>query len=203
MDEDPISRGLRSNRQLRRRVACLPRNTLQPTFQFFQPSRIRNSRRGVQTRAWRSPSWQEFEAMPRLRSRPTFIVSSDLAGVLHETHGVVIPDDEQQAGHAGANPVGTMPSHSEGAQAGILYGIRPRAVFSVRFKPPKGCRVPPHTLSKARTHIVISRSFRIGMAKKAGPNKATRHAGGASSRLHRVPRTSVRGRVDGGSAQQS
>jgi hypothetical protein len=35
--------------------------------------------------------------------------------------------------------------------------------------------------------IVISRSFRIGMAKKAGPNKATSHAGGASSRLHRVP----------------
>jgi hypothetical protein len=42
----------------------------------------------------------------------------------------------------------------------------------MRFKLPKGYRVPPHTLSKAGLFTVISGTFRIGMGEKVDPSKA-------------------------------
>jgi quercetin dioxygenase-like cupin family protein len=60
-----------------------------------------------------------------------------------------------------------------GAQVSILYGDPTRdGLFSMRFKLPKGYRVPPHTLSKAGTFTVISGTFRIGMGEKTDPSKA-------------------------------
>src|SRR6185503_17818366 len=53
-----------------------------------------------------------------------------------------------------------------------FMGTRPRTVFAMRFKLPKGYRVPPHTLSKAGTFTVISGTFRIGMGEKTDPSKA-------------------------------
>ena len=60
-----------------------------------------------------------------------------------------------------------------GAQAAVLYGDPTKdGLFSMRFKLPKGYRVPPHTLSKAGLFTVISGTFRIGMGEKADPSKA-------------------------------
>jgi quercetin dioxygenase-like cupin family protein len=42
----------------------------------------------------------------------------------------------------------------------------------MRFKLPKGYRVPPHTLSKPGTFTVIAGTFRIGMGEKTDPGKA-------------------------------
>ena len=55
-----------------------------------------------------------------------------------------------------------------GAQGAALYGDPTKdGLFSMRFKLPKGYRVPPHTLSKAGLFTVISGTFRIGMGEKA------------------------------------
>jgi hypothetical protein len=44
-----------------------------------------------------------------------------------------------------------------GAQAAVLYGDPTKdGLFSIRFKLPKGYRVPPHTLSKAGLFTVIA-----------------------------------------------
>ena len=60
-----------------------------------------------------------------------------------------------------------------GAQGAVLYGDPTKdGLFSMRFKLPKGYRVPPHTLSKAGTFTVIAGTFRIGMGQKADPSKA-------------------------------
>ena len=60
-----------------------------------------------------------------------------------------------------------------GAQAAVLYGDPTKdGLFSMRFKLPKGYRVPPHTLSKAGLFTVIGGTFRIGMGEKADPNRA-------------------------------
>ena len=60
-----------------------------------------------------------------------------------------------------------------GAQAAVLYGDPAKdGLFSMRFKLPKGYRVPSHTLSKAGLFTVISGTFRIGMGEKADPSKA-------------------------------
>jgi quercetin dioxygenase-like cupin family protein len=60
-----------------------------------------------------------------------------------------------------------------GAQVAVLYGDPTKeGLFSMRFKLPKGYRVPPHTLSKAGTFTVISGTFRIGMGDKADASKA-------------------------------
>jgi len=60
-----------------------------------------------------------------------------------------------------------------GAQAAVLYGDPNKdGLFAMRFKLPKGYRVPPHTLSKAGLFTVIAGTFRIGMGEKADPNKA-------------------------------
>jgi quercetin dioxygenase-like cupin family protein len=59
-----------------------------------------------------------------------------------------------------------------GIQGAILYGDPTKeGLFSMRFKLPKGYRVPPHTLSKAGLFTVISGTFRIGMGEQADPNK--------------------------------
>src|SRR5262245_20464920 len=59
-----------------------------------------------------------------------------------------------------------------GAQGAVLYGDPTKdGLFSMRFKLPKGYRVPPHTLSKAGLFTVISGTFRIGMGEKAEPSK--------------------------------
>src|SRR6516225_9308425 len=61
----------------------------------------------------------------------------------------------------------------EGIEAAILYGDPTKdGLFSMRFKLPKGYKVPPHTLSKAGLFTVISGTFRIGMGEKADPSKA-------------------------------
>ena len=55
-----------------------------------------------------------------------------------------------------------------GAQGAALYGDpNNEGLFSMRFKLPKGYRVPPHTLSKDGLFTVISGTFRIGMGEKA------------------------------------
>jgi quercetin dioxygenase-like cupin family protein len=60
----------------------------------------------------------------------------------------------------------------KGAQVAILYGDPTKdGLFSMRFKLPKGYRVPPHTLSKAGTFTVISGTFRIGMGERVDPSK--------------------------------
>ena len=60
-----------------------------------------------------------------------------------------------------------------GAQGAALYGDPTKdGLFSMRFKLPKGYRVPPHTLSKAGLFTVISGTFRIGMGEKADASKA-------------------------------
>lgn len=60
-----------------------------------------------------------------------------------------------------------------GAQAAVLYGDPTKdGLFSMRFKLPKGYRVPPHTLSKAGLFTVIAGALRIGMGEKADPDKA-------------------------------
>ena len=60
-----------------------------------------------------------------------------------------------------------------GAQGAVLYGDPTKdGLFAMRFKLPKGYRVAPHTLSKAGTFTMISRTFRIGMGEKADPSKA-------------------------------
>jgi quercetin dioxygenase-like cupin family protein len=60
-----------------------------------------------------------------------------------------------------------------GAQGAVLYGDpNKEGLFSMRFRLPKGYRVPPHTLSKAGFFTVISGTFRIGMGEKADPSKA-------------------------------
>jgi quercetin dioxygenase-like cupin family protein len=60
-----------------------------------------------------------------------------------------------------------------GAQGAILYGDPTKdGLFSMRFKLPKGYRVPPHTLSKAGLFTVMSGTFCIGMGETADPSKA-------------------------------
>jgi len=60
-----------------------------------------------------------------------------------------------------------------GIQGAVLYGDPTKdGLFSIRFKLPKGYRVPPHTLSKAGLFTVMSGIFRIGMGEKADPSKA-------------------------------
>ena len=60
-----------------------------------------------------------------------------------------------------------------GIQGAVLYGNPTKnGLFSMRFKLPKGYRVPPHTLSKAGLFTVIAGTFRIGMGERADPNKA-------------------------------
>src|SRR5262245_1888224 len=60
-----------------------------------------------------------------------------------------------------------------GAQSAVFYGDPTKdGLFSMRFKLPKGYRVPPHTLTKAGLFTVIYGSFRIGMGEKADPSKA-------------------------------
>jgi quercetin dioxygenase-like cupin family protein len=60
-----------------------------------------------------------------------------------------------------------------GAQGAALYGDPTKdGLFSMRFKLPKGYRVPPHTLSKAGIFTVISGTFLIGMGEKADASKA-------------------------------
>ena len=59
-----------------------------------------------------------------------------------------------------------------GIKGAVLYGDPTKnGQFAMRFKLPKGYRVPPHTLSKAGTFIVISGTFGIGMGEKADPSK--------------------------------
>src|SRR5215510_13219026 len=59
-----------------------------------------------------------------------------------------------------------------GIQGAALYGDPTKdGLFAMRFKLPKGYRVPPHTLSKAGTFTVISGTFGIGMGEKADPSK--------------------------------
>ena len=59
-----------------------------------------------------------------------------------------------------------------GIQGAVLYGDPTKeGLFSMRFKLPKGYRVPPHTLSKAGTFTVISGTFRIGMGERVDPTK--------------------------------
>ncbi|HET7448271.1 MAG TPA: cupin domain-containing protein [Methyloceanibacter sp.] len=61
---------------------------------------------------------------------------------------------------------------AKGAQVAILYGDPTKdGLFSMRFKLPKGYRVPPRTLSKAGTFTVISGTFRIGMGERVDPTK--------------------------------
>jgi quercetin dioxygenase-like cupin family protein len=58
-----------------------------------------------------------------------------------------------------------------GIQGAVLYGDPTKdGLFSMRFKLPKGYRVPPH--SKAGLFTVISGTFRMGMGEKADPSKA-------------------------------
>jgi quercetin dioxygenase-like cupin family protein len=60
-----------------------------------------------------------------------------------------------------------------GIQGAVLYGDPIKdGLFSMRFKLPKGYRVPPHTLSKPGTFTVIAGTFRIGMGEKTDPGKA-------------------------------
>ena len=60
-----------------------------------------------------------------------------------------------------------------GIQGAVLYGDPTKdGLFSMRFKLPKGYRVPPHTLSKAGLFTVISGTFRIGMGETDDPSKA-------------------------------
>jgi quercetin dioxygenase-like cupin family protein len=60
-----------------------------------------------------------------------------------------------------------------GAQGAVLYGDPTKdGLFAMRFKLPKGYRVPPHTLSKVGTFTVISGTFRIGMGENADPSQA-------------------------------
>jgi quercetin dioxygenase-like cupin family protein len=60
-----------------------------------------------------------------------------------------------------------------GAQGALLYGDPTKdGLFSMRFKLPKGYRVPPHTLSKAGLFTVISGTFRIGMGERDDRSKA-------------------------------
>ena len=60
-----------------------------------------------------------------------------------------------------------------GALGAVLYGDPTKnGLFAMRFKLPKGYRVPPHTLAKAGLFTVISGTFRIGMGEKADPSKA-------------------------------
>ena len=60
-----------------------------------------------------------------------------------------------------------------GIQGAVLYGDPTKdGLFAMRFKLPKGYRVPPHTLSKAGLFTVISGTFRIGMGEKADASKA-------------------------------
>ena len=60
-----------------------------------------------------------------------------------------------------------------GIRGAVLYGDPTKdGLFSMRFKLPKGYRVPPHTLSKAGLFTVISGTFRIGTGEKADPSKA-------------------------------
>ena len=60
-----------------------------------------------------------------------------------------------------------------GIQGSVLYGDPTKdGLFSMRFKLPKGCRVAPHTLSKAGLFTVMSGTFRIGMGERADPRKA-------------------------------
>lgn len=92
----------------------------------------------------------------------------------------------------------------KGAQVAILYGDPTKdGLFSMRFKLPKGYRVPPHTLSKAGTFTVISGTFRIGMGERVDPTKVrampARKLYRASARQSALR---VRGRGDGGSTQQ-
>jgi quercetin dioxygenase-like cupin family protein len=66
------------------------------------------------------------------------------------------------------------------AQAAVFYGDPTKdGLFSMRFKLPKGYRVPPHTLSKAGLFTVISGTFRIGMGEKADPSKARAMSAGS------------------------
>src|SRR5262245_28091535 len=60
-----------------------------------------------------------------------------------------------------------------GAQVAVLYGDPTKdGLFSMRFKLPRGYRVPPHTLSKAGLFTVVSGTFYLGMGDKADPSKA-------------------------------
>ena len=59
-----------------------------------------------------------------------------------------------------------------GIQGAVLYGDPIKdGLFSMRFKLPKGYRVPPHTLSKPGTFTVIAGTFRTGMGE-IDPGKA-------------------------------
>src|SRR5262245_42006268 len=105
--------------------------------------------------------------MSLLASAP--IAAAGLGGVAKSqtmNNKVVTPSEIQW----GAGPA-ILP---EGIQGAILYGDPTKdGLFSMRFKLPKGYRVPPHTLSKAGLFTVISGTFRIGMGEKADPSKAT------------------------------
>src|SRR5262245_10217737 len=60
-----------------------------------------------------------------------------------------------------------------GIRGAVLYGDPTKeGLFAMRFKLPKGYRVPPHTLSKPGLFTVISGTFRIGMGEKNDPSKA-------------------------------
>src|SRR5262245_5003404 len=60
-----------------------------------------------------------------------------------------------------------------GIQGAVLYGDPNKdGLFAMRFKLPKGYRVPPHTLSRTGTFTVISGTFGIGMGEKADPRMA-------------------------------
>jgi quercetin dioxygenase-like cupin family protein len=89
------------------------------------------------------------------------------------------------------------------AQAAILYGDPTKdGLFSMRFKLPKGYRVPPHTLSKAGLFTVISGTFRIGMGETTDPSKARAMPAGSFIALAPDTPHFVSGRGDGRSAQQ-
>ncbi len=94
--------------------------------------------------------------------------AASLAGItMSQTmdHKLVTPAEIQW----GPGPA-VLPAGIRGA---VLYGDPTKdGLFSMRFKLPKGYRVPPHTLSKAGLFTVISGTFRIGMGGKADPSKA-------------------------------
>jgi len=90
-----------------------------------------------------------------------------------------------------------------GAQAAVLYGNPTKdGLFSMRFKLPKGYRVPPHTLSQAGLFTVISGTFRLGMGEKAHASNAAAMPAGSFIALAPGTALRLRGRGDGGSAQQ-
>jgi len=91
-----------------------------------------------------------------------------------------------------------------GIQGAVLYGDPTKdGLFSMRFKRSKVYHVPPHTLSKAGTFTVMTGVFPYRDGCEIRSDQVESHAGG---KLHRAsarhPALRVRGRGDGGSAQQ-